>query len=78
MKTMLVSEFKAKCIAVLKEVERSGEPVVVTMRGRPMARVERFPTEAPVKRLGALKINYDPVEPLSAEEWPAAAWSPRK
>ena len=52
---MLVSEFKAKCIAVLKEVERSGEPVVVTLRGRPMARVERFPREAPVKRLGALK-----------------------
>jgi len=55
MKTMLVSDFKAKCIAVLKEVERSGEPVVVTLRGRPMARVGPFVEEAAVKRLGVLK-----------------------
>ena len=55
MKTMLVSEFKAKCIAVLKEVARSGEPVVVTLRGRPMARVEPFTDSAPGKRLGVLK-----------------------
>ena len=55
MKTMLVSDFKAKCIAVLKEVERSGEPVVITLRGRPMARVERFVDNAKGKRLGVLK-----------------------
>ena len=57
MKTMLVSDFKAKCIAVLKEVERTGQPVVVTLRGRPMARVEPFTEEAKVKRLGTLKGN---------------------
>ena len=57
MKTMLVSDFKAKCIAVLKEVERSGEPVVVTLRGRPMVRVEPFTDGAPGKRLGVLKGN---------------------
>jgi prevent-host-death family protein len=55
MKTMLVSEFKAKCIAVLKEVVRSGEPVVVTLRGRPMARVEPFISSASGKQLGTLK-----------------------
>lgn len=55
MKTMRVSDFKATCIAVLKDVERSGEPVVVTRRGRPMARVGPFVEEAPVKRLGVLK-----------------------
>ena len=55
MKTMLVSEFKAKCIAVLKEVERSGKPVVVTSRGRPLARVEAFSSGARGKQLGVLK-----------------------
>jgi prevent-host-death family protein len=55
MKTMLISDFKAKCIAVLKEVARSGEPVVVTLRGRPMARVEPFTDSASGKRLGTLK-----------------------
>ena len=53
---MLVSDFKAKCIAVLKEVERSGEPVVVTLRGRPMVRVEPF-VEGAGKQLGVLKGN---------------------
>lgn len=55
MKTMLISEFKAKCIAVLKEVERSGESIVVTYRGRPMARVEALSNGAHGKRLGVLK-----------------------
>ncbi|PYS39361.1 MAG: type II toxin-antitoxin system Phd/YefM family antitoxin, partial [Acidobacteria bacterium] len=57
MKTMQVSDFKTKCIAVLKEVARSGEPVVVTLRGRPMARVEPFTNSTPGKRLGTLKGN---------------------
>jgi len=54
MKTMLVSEFKAKCIAVLRGVQQSGEPVVVTLRGRPMARVEGV-DERPAKQLGTLQ-----------------------
>ena len=57
MKTMLVSTFKARCIAVLKEVQRSGEPVVVTLRGRPMARVEAMPASPQGKQLGTLKGN---------------------
>ena len=52
---MLVSDFKAKCIAVLKEVERTREPVVVTLRGRPMARVEPVTAGLEGKRLGVLK-----------------------
>jgi prevent-host-death family protein len=55
MKAMLISDFKAKCIAVLKEVQRSGEPVVVTLRGQPIARVEPFSNGAPRKQLGTLK-----------------------
>ena len=55
MKTMLVSDFKATCIAVLKEVERTREPVVVTLRGRPMVRVEPLTGGAQGKRLGVLK-----------------------
>lgn len=42
MKTMLVSEFKAKCIAALKEVYRSREPMVVTLRGKPIVTIQPF------------------------------------
>jgi len=55
MKHMLISEFKAKCIAVIKEVKQSGEPVLVTIRGRPMARVEPFTEDPRRKALGTLK-----------------------
>ncbi len=34
-----ISEFKAKCIQVLKEASTSGEECVVTLRGKPLARV---------------------------------------
>lgn len=31
------SEFKAKCLACLSEIEQSGEPITITRRGRPVA-----------------------------------------
>jgi prevent-host-death family protein len=31
------SEFKAKCLACISEMERSGEPITITKRGRPVA-----------------------------------------
>ena len=37
MKTIVISEFKAKCIALLKEINRSGEPLTVTLHGKPIA-----------------------------------------
>ena len=39
MQTMLVSDFKAKAIATLKRVQQTGEPVLVTLRGKPLAEV---------------------------------------
>ena len=34
-KTVGITEFKAKCIALLNEMERSGEPLTITRRGKP-------------------------------------------
>lgn len=39
MRTMAAGEFKAKCLAVFDEVQATGEPVIVTKRGKPVARV---------------------------------------
>jgi prevent-host-death family protein len=38
---MSATEFKAKCLAVLDEVEKNGNTVTVTKRGRPVATVKR-------------------------------------
>jgi len=55
MRTMLVSEFKAKCIAILKDVQRTRQPVLVTLRGKPLAAVQPVKDRPRRKRLGALK-----------------------
>jgi prevent-host-death family protein len=36
-RVLSASEFKAKCLACLGEIERVGEPIVITRRGRPVA-----------------------------------------
>jgi prevent-host-death family protein len=73
MKTMLVSEFKAKCIAVLKEVQRSREPLVITLRGKPLATVCPVEPSGPRKRLGGLKgrmtIRRDLVKADTTADW---------
>ena len=55
MKTVLISEFKAKCIQKLKDVQKSGKPLLVTLRGKPIARVEPVAPAKKEVRLGALK-----------------------
>ena len=39
MRTLKAAEFKAKCLAVLDHVDRTGEPVTILKRGRPVARL---------------------------------------
>ncbi len=46
MRTIPAGKFKAKCLAILDEVNSSGEPVIVTKRGKPVARVD-VPREDP-------------------------------
>jgi prevent-host-death family protein len=36
-RVLSASEFKAKCLACLVEIEQSGTPITITRRGRPVA-----------------------------------------
>ena len=38
-RTVPAGEFKAKCLALLDEVAKTGETLVVTKRGKPVARI---------------------------------------
>ncbi len=73
METMPISEFKARCIAVLKEAQRTRKPLLVTLRGRPIARVEPVVEDLPPRKLGALKgkmeIRGDIVASDFGDEW---------
>jgi prevent-host-death family protein len=74
MKKMPAGQFKARCLAVMDNVQKTKEPVLITKRGRPVAKL--VPADE-VKRpfLGRLeglfKVVGDiesPVEPLEAWE----------
>ena len=52
MQTMLVSDFKAKAIATLKRVKQTGEPVLVTLRGKPLAEVVPVQSKGGRKGIG--------------------------
>jgi prevent-host-death family protein len=39
MKRIAAGAFKARCLAVIKEVQATGEPVVITKRGAPVVQV---------------------------------------
>ena len=75
MKSMAVSQFKAHALRVLDEIARSGESVLITKRGKPLARVVP-PTEEgkgkPGKLAHTLVFEDDIVSPLGADMWEAA------
>ena len=45
MKQMRASVFKAKCQSVIRDIQATGEPVLVTKRGKPRVKVVPFESE---------------------------------
>ena len=39
MKSVAISQFKAHCLSLLEDVARTGQPLMVVKRGKPLARV---------------------------------------
>jgi prevent-host-death family protein len=39
MKQMRASVFKARCLSVMSDIQATGEPVIVTKRGKPVVKV---------------------------------------
>ena len=46
MKTIKASEFKARCLRLMDEVEASGESLVITKHGRPVSRLVPYRDKA--------------------------------
>jgi prevent-host-death family protein len=77
MEEIAISKFKATCLAVLERVRKTGEPIVVTRFGQPIARIE--PPAPPAKRIklgggvGTMTIHGDIVGPITdISDWEAA------
>lgn len=81
MKTIAISEFKAKCLAVMEEVRNSGEPVLVTKRGKPIVQVSAPPPDDFASWMGSwsgrVRILGDIVAPACPpEDWEALGAGP--
>ena len=66
-RTMSAAEFKAKCLQVMDEVAASGEPVILTKRGRPVAQLgplARKPRSLRGFLKGRIKTHGDIVNPI--------------
>lgn len=74
---MAISEFKARCLAVIERVRRTGQPMLVTKRGVPVAQVVPPPPPEPEESpaFGCMKGKAEEVgdilKPLPIEDWEA-------
>jgi len=73
MKKMAAGQFKNRCLAIMDEVQQTGEPVLITKHGKPVAKL------VPAKKsgedifgymAGKMKIAGDIVSPITPpEDW---------
>jgi prevent-host-death family protein len=73
MRTINASEFKAKCLKLIDEVAQSGQPLVVTKHGRPIAQLSLIDRERRSiwgLHKGQIEILGDILEPIDAD-WEA-------
>lgn len=68
------SVFKARALELLREVEQTGEPLVVTDRGKPVVEVRPVAGKRPdaLEKLRGSVLRYDrPFDPVGVEDWEA-------
>jgi len=68
------SEFKAKALEYFRQIEATGEPLVVTDHGKPALEVRpyRAAERKPLDVLRSSVVRYEnPTEPVADDEWEA-------
>jgi hypothetical protein len=69
------SQFKAKALEMFRQIEASGEPLVITDHGEPKLEVRRFTASerAPLAVLRGSVLRFDdPTAPVADGDWAAA------
>jgi prevent-host-death family protein len=67
MRSIAASEFKAKCLALLDEVAETKEELVVTKRGKAVAKV--VPAEEPRSLIGSVTYHISDDELVYFSAW---------
>ena len=77
METIAISRFKATCLSLLERVRNTGQPILVTKRGIPIAQVLPPPRPESAKKSafgcmrGTSEQLGDIVAPVAEEDWEA-------
>ena len=69
------SQFKARALELFRQVEQTGQPLVITDRGTPVLRLVPF-RDDPRQALSALRdtvVRYEaPTRPVGPDDWESA------
>ena len=72
MPTVSKSKLKAHALEYFRQVEQTGQELIVTDHGRPVLKIVPYKAD-PLEMLRALRgsvLRYDnPTEPVGAEDW---------
>ncbi len=66
------SRFKARALELFRQVERTGQPIIITDRGTPVLKVMPYRADpnAALRVLRESVIKYDaPTKPVGEEDW---------
>ena len=69
------SEFKARALEVMRQVESTGQSVIITDRGKPTIEVRPYhkTDHSPLDMLKGSVTDYtDPTEPVAGDDWESA------
>lgn len=70
--TVSKSRFKAEALALFRQVERTGRPIVITDRGTPVLTLApyRADTDSPLRVLRESVVKYrSPTKPVDEDDW---------
>ena len=67
------SKFKPKTLEYLRKVQETGEPLIITDRGKPVVRIEPYTAgDETLRLLRGCVVRFDgPTEPVALEDWEA-------
>jgi prevent-host-death family protein len=75
MKSVAISTFKARCLALLEDVARTGKPLLVTKRGKPLARLTAADHSRSSSPQDTLRNSVETLGDVITPPIPAAAWN---
>lgn len=72
METISKSELKAHALKVFRKIEKSGQSVIVTDRGKPTLEIRKLrqQKQTPLESLKDTVIKFDqPTKPVAVDDW---------